>query len=98
MTSEHHDAETHAVGYGTYLLVWTGLISLTALTVSLAGIDLGRWIVVFALLIATVKSLLVLNIFMHLRFEDRLFRMFVAVTVATLAIFFILTFSDYAFN
>jgi len=98
MNDHPQHADTHIVGYGTYLLVWAGLMALTALTVSLAGIDLGRWIVVLALVIAASKSYLVLNIFMHLRFEDRLFRVFLLVAVATLAIFIVLTFADYAFH
>lgn len=98
MNNQHQDAETHIVGYGTYLLVWAGLLALTGLTVSLAGIDLGRWIIVVTLLIAAGKSFLVLSIFMHLKFEDRMFRIFLLVALATLAIFLVLTFADYAFH
>ena len=68
------------------------------LTVALAGIDLGRWILVSALGIASVKTILVLNIFMHLKFEDSLFRWFVGVALLILGIFFALTFFDYAFH
>jgi cytochrome c oxidase subunit 4 len=92
-----HRKKQHAAGYGEYTLVWLGLLGLTGLTVALAGIDLGRWVIATALVIAAVKSMFVLNIFMHLKSEDRLFRIFTAVAVVTLAIFFILTFFDYAF-
>lgn len=98
MTTPSQHTETHIVGHGTYLLVWAGLVALTGLTVALAGIDLGRWIVVTALVIASVKSYMVLNIFMHLRFEERLFRIFLLVAVATLGIFLVLIFADYAFH
>jgi caa(3)-type oxidase subunit IV len=40
----------------------------------------------------------VLSIFMHLKFEDRMFRIFLLVALATLAIFLVLTFADYAFH
>jgi cytochrome c oxidase subunit IV len=96
----HQDNGTgqhHIVSYAHAILIWMGLLGLTGITVALAGIDLGRWVIVTALVIATVKSTLVLNIFMHLQFEDRLFRIFVAVALVTLAIFFSLTFFDYAF-
>jgi cytochrome c oxidase subunit 4 len=97
--NQHDTAEkTHGGGYGQYLLIWMGLLSLTGLTVSLAGIQLGRWIIITALTIASIKSLLVLNIFMHLKFEDRVFRIFVLVTVLTFLIFIGLTFFDYAFH
>lgn len=98
MADHHHSHETHTVGYGQYLLVWFGLITLTGITVAVAGIDLGRWVIITALTIASVKTLLVLNIFMHLKFEDRTFRVFVSVAVLTLAIFIVLTFFDYAFH
>ena len=98
MNNHPQHVETHVVGYGTYLLVWAGLLALTGLTVSLAGIDLGRWIIVVTLLIAAGKSFLVLSIFMHLKFEDRMFRIFLLVALATLAIFLVLIFADYAFH
>jgi cytochrome c oxidase subunit 4 len=92
-TQEHR----HKVSYGQYTLIWLGLLALTALTVALAGIQLGRWVIITALTIASVKSVLVLNHFMHLNSEDRVFRIFVAVAVATLTIFISFTFFDYAF-
>ena len=84
--------------YGRYVLIWLGLVALTALTVALAGIDLGRWVILTALTIASIKSVLVLFNFMHLRTEDRIFKVFVAASVVTLAIFIGLTFFDYAFR
>jgi cytochrome c oxidase subunit 4 len=93
--SEQHAHGTEP-GYGPFILVWFGLLALTGLTVALAGISLGRWIIVSALTIASIKTLLVLNVFMHLKFEDRVFRIFAAVAGLTLAIFFVLTFLDYA--
>ena len=98
MADHHHSSDTHIVGYGQHLLTWFGLIALTGITVALAGIDLGSWVIITALTIAAIKTVLVLNIFMHLKFEDRTFRIFVAVAVLTLTIFIVLTFFDYAFH
>ncbi|MBU2584332.1 MAG: cytochrome C oxidase subunit IV family protein [Bacteroidetes bacterium] len=95
--SHHNENKTHVVGYGTYVLVWLALVSFTGITVAIAGIDLGSFTIATALLIASVKSILVLTIFMHLRFEDRVFRIFVFVAFLTLAIFIGLTFIDYSF-
>jgi cytochrome c oxidase subunit 4 len=89
---------SHSTSYGGLILIWFGLIALTGITVALAGIDLGRWIIVTALAIASIKSLLVLNVFMHLKFEDKVFRLFVTVAGVTLIIFFVMTFFDYAFH
>jgi cytochrome c oxidase subunit 4 len=91
-------SRAHGPGYAQFVLIWLGLLALTGITVALAGIDLGRWVILTALTIASVKTLLVVNVFMHLKFEDRVFRVFVAVAVLTLAIFIILTFFDYAFH
>ena len=65
---------------------------------ALAGIELGSIVVVTALVIASIKAILVLNVFMHLKFEDRVFRLFVAAALAVLVIFFALTFMDYGFH
>jgi cytochrome c oxidase subunit IV len=99
--TEHADQQSHkvhVVGYGQYILIWAGLMGLTGATVALAGLELGRWIVVTALTIASIKGYLVLSVFMHLRFEDRTFRLFVAVSGLVLLIFIVLIFSDYAFR
>jgi len=96
--AHHHDEKAHVTGYGQYILVWAGLMGLTGATVALAGIELGRWVIITALTIASVKGFLVLNIFMHLRSEDRTFRLFVLVAGVVLLIFICLTFFDYAFR
>ncbi len=99
--SKEHDSTSggeHVVSYAQYFLIWLGLLAFTGITVALSGVDLGRWIIVSALVIAATKTGLVLNVFMHLRFEDRMFRVFVAVAVLTLTIFLVLTFADYAFH
>jgi cytochrome c oxidase subunit 4 len=97
--AEHHnEAAPHATNYGQLLIVWFGLLALTGLTVALAGVNLGRWIIITALTIASVKTILVVNVFMHLRHEDRVFRLFVGVAVLTFMIFIVLTFFDYAFH
>ena len=95
--SEHHH-KPHIVSYGQFTLIWLGLLSLTGITVALSGIDMGRWIVVVALTIATIKTYFVASVFMHLKFEDRVFRVFVVVAILTLLVFFALTFLDYGFE
>jgi cytochrome c oxidase subunit 4 len=100
MSKEHdrHDGEqTHIVSYGNSVLIWLGLLALTGITVALSGFSLGRWVIVTALTIASIKTVLVASVFMHLQFEDRMFLVFVGVAVLTLGIFLTLTFFDYAF-
>lgn len=96
--SAHEEGGSHIVGYGQFVLVWLSLVSLTVITVALAGIDLGRWVIVTALTIAAIKSTLVGRVFMHLKFESRVFTLFVMIALITLAIFLSLTFFDYSFR
>lgn len=100
--SEHntdsHLAESHSISYGTYIMVWLGLVALTAVTVSVAGFEFGGVTIIIALLIASVKSLLVGNYFMHLKFEKVIFKVFIAVCIITFLIMIILTFSDLSFR
>lgn len=96
---EQHEshAEHHQHGYGIYILVWLALLILTGVTVAVAGIDFGSLTVATALLIATVKSYLVVTIFMHLRIEQTAFKVFVWVALFFFLISIILLFADYSF-
>ncbi len=86
---------SHGPGQGLYLAVWGVLLALTALTVIAAGLHLRRGAVAVALGIAAVKSCLVALYFMHLRWEKRLLiRLMLPITLATLAIFIGLTYTD----
>lgn len=96
---EHNqEAHTqHSHGYGVYILVWLALMTLTGVTVAVAGINFGGLTIATALIIASIKTYLVLTIFMHLRSESKTFRVFVSVALLFLIISFILLFSDYSF-
>jgi cytochrome c oxidase subunit 4 len=94
---EETQAEHTAHSYSIYVLVWLGLLTLTALTTVVAGINFGALTIAIALLIASTKSYLVLTVFMHLRVEQKAFRIFILVALAFLIISFVLLFSDYSF-
>jgi cytochrome c oxidase subunit 4 len=70
---------------------------LTGLTVTVAGINFGQLTVTTALVIASVKSYLVLTIFMHLRSEQKAFRVFIVIALFFIIVSFILLFADYSF-
>ncbi len=79
------------------VLVWLGLLALTALTVAMASLDFGRAGIVVALLIAATKSGLVAAWFMHLRYEKvSLYLLLLFISFAALGIAFWLTLSDIA--
>jgi len=93
------EADTlHLVPYRTYFLVWAALVALTCLTVGAALADLKHLSVFTAILIACVKSTLVVLYFMHLRYERRVFTWMFVAAVGMYAIFLVLTFADYAFR
>ncbi|MDF1612400.1 MAG: cytochrome C oxidase subunit IV family protein [Stygiobacter sp.] len=85
-------------GYTTYILVWLALLVFTSITVTIAGIDLGKYTLLIAMFIAAIKSALVINIFMHIKFEEKIFKVFIFLSGMTLLIIFILTFSDFLFR
>ena len=86
------------VPYGTYVLVWFGLMALTGVTITVANLHLGQFSVLAAILIAAVKGTLVLMIFMNLKYEERLFRIMLLLAVVTLAVIMVLTFTDISFR
>jgi len=95
---ENQEHSNHTPGYGIYILVWLALLTLTAITVAIAGINIGRFTVATALIIAVIKSYLVLTVFMHLKSESKVFKIFVGVAIFFLAISFTLLFTDYSFQ
>jgi cytochrome c oxidase subunit 4 len=93
-----HDTKHEPVGYGVYFLTWFGLLVLTAITVTAAGMNFGNLSVFVALVIAAVKATVVLYLFMHLKYESKLFHVMVLVVLVTLVIFIGLTFTDTLFR
>ena len=88
--NEHH----HIVSYRKLTAIWLVLLLLTALTVAITRVDLGGYKVLGALIIACVKSGLVIAVFMHMKYEGRLLRWLLFLALVTLAIFIGLTFFD----
>jgi cytochrome c oxidase subunit 4 len=80
----------------TYVFVYVVLLLLTLTTYlsSTAG-HLGVWEVPVALSIATIKTVLVAMIFMHLWYTSRLIWLILAAGVMFLAIMITLTMADY---
>ncbi|RNC71751.1 MAG: cytochrome-c oxidase [Desulfuromonadales bacterium] len=84
----------YIMGYGQLTTVWLGLLALTALTVWVSRHDLGIGHVWGSLAIAAVKGGLVIAFFMHMRYEGRLLRWLLFLTLVTLAIYIGFTFFD----
>ncbi len=91
------EEKEHQIGYKIYFLVWMALLVLTGLTVAVAGINFGNITVATAITIACIKAYLVLSVFMHLKSEDKMFKIFVSVALIFIIITLALLFSDYSF-
>lgn len=98
MSMNNHITMHTSENYGLYIAVWLGLVALTLITVALAGFNLLYLTVVTALAIAVVKSLLVVNYFMHVKTDSPVFKIFIGVCLATFLIMVILTFFDITFR
>jgi len=86
--------QTHTIPYRTFIIVWLALLVLTAITIGVAQVHFGALNVWIALGIATVKAGLVIAFFMHMKDEQRLFKLALLSALAILAIFIGFTFFD----
>ena len=95
---EHQADGPQWLPYRLYIKVWLALLLLTGLTIWVSSLELYRWHVFTAMLIATVKVSLVILYFMHVRFENKLIWIMILVALITYAIFVGLTFADYYYR
>jgi cytochrome c oxidase subunit 4 len=86
------------VGYRTYVFVWTGLLVLTWLTVTVAKMELGRLSVASPIFISSLKALLVLGFFMQLKYEKGMFKIMLIIVVATITVLTGLLFTDVVYR
>jgi cytochrome c oxidase subunit IV len=92
--SDHEHTE-HIVKPGTYLAIISTLLVLTILTVVAATIDLGKFNIVVALAIATLKASLVVLFFMHAKYSPKRTQLVIIAGIFWLAILLFMTMSDY---
>lgn len=99
MNEHAHDHE-HVLPVKTFIGVWVLLLILTGVTVGVAQVDFGTLLLssCIAVLIAGVKASLVLLFFMHLLYDQPLFRWMFLVTFITTVIFIVMTYTDTFFR
>lgn len=93
-----NDSNHHIVPYRNYILILLLLLTFTIISVAVTQIELTRWTTAVALLIAGIKTSLVLAVFMHLKFDQRIFRVMVPLIILLLIVVIIITFLDYLFR
>lgn len=94
MTEEKH----HMVSYRTYGLILALLLVLTGVSVAVTQIELTKWGTPVALLLATAKTSFVLAIFMHLKFDQKIFKIMAILIFLLLGVVLFITFLDYGFR
>ena len=92
------DSTHHIVSYRTYGLILALLLVLTGVSVAVTQIELTKWSTAVALILASAKSAFVLAIFMHLKFDQKIFKIMAGLIFLLLAVVIIITFLDYAFR
>ena len=93
--SEH---ETHIVSYKSNVLIWIDLLIMTFVTIEIAQFNFHDLTVVIALLVASIKTYLVGYFFMHLKFENKMFRIFVGIMAFVFISFMAILFFDYSYR
>jgi cytochrome c oxidase subunit 4 len=95
LLSQEPDPQHHVTSVPTYVMVFLALLAGTGLTVAARYIDFGMLNMPIAMLIAIVKTVLVVLFFMHLRHSSRLTWVVVIGAFMWVGVLFVLTFSDY---
>lgn len=94
---QHHEHEHHVITVQTHLMVFSALIGFTILTVVTAKMmDFGAFNGFIAFTIATVKGFLVMAYFMHLKFDEKIYRWIIASSFFFVGLLFIFLVLDLA--
>lgn len=94
MENEKH----HIVPYRLYAIILLLLLVLTFLSIAITNIELGAFTVAGALLLASIKSSLVLIYFMHLKFDKAYIQIMVGLVFLLFIAIVLVTFFDYYFR
>jgi cytochrome c oxidase subunit 4 len=87
----------HIMSSKFYYTIWIALLGLTVITAAVAFVDLGPFNVVLALVIATVKALLVVLFFMHVKYtSEKLTKIVIVSAIFWLFLLLALSMADYA--
>ena len=85
----------HIVSPRVYAVIFLSLMLGTGITVWAAFQDFGKYNIVIALAIATIKATLVVLYFMHARYSPKRTQLVIVCSVFWLAIMLALTLTDY---
>ncbi|KAF0198798.1 MAG: cytochrome c oxidase subunit IV [Bacteroidetes bacterium] len=95
MSKDNHH---HIVEYKNHILVLFLLIALTVITVAITSVELGPYNTAAAMVIASIKAAIVLMYFMHLRFDQKIYRFMATIVILIFFAVIIVTFFDYLYR
>lgn len=88
--SNHPHSDSHELGHvvpaSVFVKVFIALVCLTIITVLVSLKDMGAMNIVVAMLVASVKAMLVALFFMHLKYENKLTWLYAAFPLILLSI------------
>lgn len=91
----HNNDQHHHISVQTHYAVFAALIGFTVLTVVTAKLmDFGAFNGLIAFTIATVKGFLVMAYFMHLKFDEKIFKWIIASSFFFVSLLFIFVVLD----
>jgi cytochrome c oxidase subunit IV len=86
----------HIMSSRFYYTIWIALLCLTVITAAVSFVDLGPFNTVVALVIATVKALLVVLFFMHVKYtSEKLTKIVIVSAIFWLFLLLALSMADY---
>jgi len=86
----------HISSVKLYLGIWLALLAGTGLTVFAAFVDLGPFNTIVALSIATIKAILVVLFFMHVKYaHEKMTKLVIVTAIFFLFILLALSMADY---
>ncbi|MGA8733305.1 MAG: cytochrome C oxidase subunit IV family protein [Terriglobales bacterium] len=87
----------HIMSSKFYYMIWIALLCLTVITAAVSFVDLGPFNTVVALVIATIKALLVVLFFMHVKYtSEKLTKIVIVSAIFWLFLLLALSMADYA--
>ena len=93
--SGSNEIHAHIIPLKKYIMVFLTLVALTVVTVVASRFDFGAMNTIIAILIASVKAGLVLAIFMHLKYDDRLYLVVILTSVFFLIVMYFFSILDF---
>jgi cytochrome c oxidase subunit IV len=85
-------------GYRSYLFVFAAMLVLLAASIGLSKVELGSFTIFVLLAVAIIQAVIILAWSMHLRFDQKIYAIFISLVFLVYAAVVVVTFLDYLFR